>query len=168
MTISPSYVIVAKLRCPISFLPYCFSSLTLACQPCSDCHAGWLRIVGTYILGCERGFSQDNNILIIKMLDAGGTSWSAPVKLTEVRSPRSRPNHAWPGKAGLGAAARRLRAAPYSIAPTAPAVLPLACRRVRCLLGAGLQCGDHQHGGGHLHGPCHQGLRGYPLNGCST
>lgn len=41
---------------------------------------------GTYIIGCERGFSHDNNILITKMTDMGGAEWSPPVKITEVHS----------------------------------------------------------------------------------
>ena len=40
---------------------------------------------GTYIIGCERGFSNDNNILITKMTDLGGAKWSLPVKITQVR-----------------------------------------------------------------------------------
>ena len=40
---------------------------------------------GTYIIGCQQAFSVDNNMVITRMEDEGGTEWSRPVKLTEAR-----------------------------------------------------------------------------------
>ncbi|KAI3424245.1 hypothetical protein D9Q98_009601 [Chlorella vulgaris] len=38
---------------------------------------------GTYLMGTERHFSANNNLVISKMLDDKGTSWSVPTKLTD-------------------------------------------------------------------------------------
>jgi hypothetical protein len=37
---------------------------------------------GVYMMGTERHFSPNNNLVISKMLDDKGTSWSVPTKLT--------------------------------------------------------------------------------------
>lgn len=43
---------------------------------------------GVYIIGCQRLFSADNNIVISRMADgSGGADWSPPVVLTKVRRP---------------------------------------------------------------------------------
>lgn len=41
---------------------------------------------GVYLMGTERHFSKDNNLVISKMLDDKGASWSAPTKLTKTFS----------------------------------------------------------------------------------
>ncbi|EFN53516.1 expressed protein [Chlorella variabilis] len=38
---------------------------------------------GTYLMGTERHFSHNNNLVISKMLDDKGASWSVPTKLTK-------------------------------------------------------------------------------------
>lgn len=38
---------------------------------------------GVYIIGCQRVFSQDNNIVIARMADGSeGAQWGTPVQLT--------------------------------------------------------------------------------------
>ncbi|KFM26921.1 hypothetical protein F751_4982 [Auxenochlorella protothecoides] len=37
---------------------------------------------GVYVVGTERHFSQDNNLIISRMLDDTGATWSAPTKIT--------------------------------------------------------------------------------------
>ncbi|KDD75669.1 hypothetical protein H632_c560p2, partial [Helicosporidium sp. ATCC 50920] len=37
---------------------------------------------GVYVIGTQRHFSTDNNLVISKMLDAQGSRWSPPVQLT--------------------------------------------------------------------------------------
>lgn len=41
---------------------------------------------GVYLMGTERHFSKDNNLVISKMLDDKGASWSAPTRLTKTSS----------------------------------------------------------------------------------
>lgn len=38
-----------------------------------------------YIIGVERHFSEDNNIVVSRMLDEGGARWSPPQRVTTVR-----------------------------------------------------------------------------------
>jgi len=38
---------------------------------------------GVYVMGVERTFSKDNNLIISKMLDGDGMQWSKPVRITE-------------------------------------------------------------------------------------
>lgn len=40
-------------------------------------------VAGVYIIGCQRTFSHDNNVVISKMLDEGGYNWTRPVRLTQ-------------------------------------------------------------------------------------
>lgn len=39
---------------------------------------------GVYLIGVQKHFTPDNQVVITKMLDEGGTKWSPPVILTRV------------------------------------------------------------------------------------
>jgi hypothetical protein len=49
----------------------------VSCAPCCG-HAG------VYIIGVQRHFSENNNVMVAKMLDEGGAEWSAPARVTSV------------------------------------------------------------------------------------
>lgn len=44
-----------------------------------------LWCAGVYIIGVQRHFSDNNNVLVSRMLDEGGAEWSAPARVTSVR-----------------------------------------------------------------------------------